>query len=65
MTANVAAGIGGLDVSIGIEILYPENFDVVFNDILFFFKFFFNVKMSTTDLITLGTVISIGVYGGS
>lgn len=64
MTADVAAGTGGLDASIGFETLHPENFGVAFNDTLFFFKFFFNAKVSTADLIALGAAMSIGACGG-
>lgn len=47
ITANVAAGTGGLDASIGFETFQPENVGVAFNDSLFFFSFFVNAKLSS------------------
>ena len=64
MTADVAAGTGGLDASIGFETLRPENTGAAFNDTLFFFQFFFNAKLSMADLIAAGVAISIGACGG-
>ncbi len=64
MTADVAAGTGGLDASIGYETLRPENFGVAFNDSLFFFSFFMSAKVSMADLVALGAAISVGACGG-
>jgi hypothetical protein len=47
VTADVAAGTGGLDASIGFETLRPENVGVAFNDSLFYFGFFMNDKASS------------------
>lgn len=64
MTADVAAGTGGLDASIGFETLRPDNFGAAFNDSLFFFSFFVNDKVSMADLVALGAAISVGACGG-
>jgi Peroxidase len=64
VTADVAAGTGGLDASIGFETLRPENVGVAFNDSLFFFTFFINAKVSMADLIALGVAMAIGACGG-
>ena len=64
MTANVAAGTGGIDASIGFETFRAENVGVAINDTLFFFTFFFNAKLSMADLIAAGAAISIGACGG-
>jgi catalase (peroxidase I) len=64
VTADVAAGTGGLDASIGFETLRPENIGVAFNDSLFFFSFFTNAKVSMADLVALGAAISVGACGG-
>jgi hypothetical protein len=64
VTADVAAGTGGLDASIGFETLRPENIGVAFNDSLFFFSFFMNAKVSMADLVALGAATSVGACGG-
>lgn len=64
MTADVAAGTGGLDASIGFETLRPENVGVSFNDSLFYFSFFINAKVSMADLVALGVAMAIGACGG-
>ncbi|MCJ1356571.1 MAG: hypothetical protein MMC33_006566 [Icmadophila ericetorum] len=64
VTANVAAGTGGIDASIGFETLRPENVGVAFNDTLFYFTFFFNAKVSMADQIALGPALAIGACGG-
>ena len=64
MTADVAAGTGGIDASIGFETLRPENVGVAFNDTLFFFSFFINAKVSTADLIAIGAAMATGACGG-
>ena len=47
MTADVAAGTGGIDASIGFETDRPENVGVAFNDSLFVFSFFISAKASS------------------
>ncbi|MCJ1279796.1 hypothetical protein MMC21_007620 [Puttea exsequens] len=64
VTADVAAGTGGLDASIGFETLRPENIGVSFNDSLFFFSFFISAKVSMADLLALGVTMAIGACGG-
>ncbi|MCJ1429220.1 hypothetical protein MMC29_007133 [Sticta canariensis] len=63
-TANVAAGTGGLDGSVGYETDRPENTGPGILDSLFFFSFFVNAKATMADLIALGAVISIKSCGG-
>ncbi|MCJ1271596.1 hypothetical protein MMC22_011498 [Lobaria immixta] len=63
-TANVAAGTGGVDASVGFETARPENTGPGIPDSLFFFSFFVNAKTSMADLIALGAVISIKSCGG-
>ena len=48
MTADVAAGTGGIDASIGFETHRPENIGPAFNDSLFVFAVFFSAKVSST-----------------
>ena len=64
MTADVKAGTGGIDASIGFETFRPENVGVAFNDSMGFFSIFMNAKTSVADLIALGTAMSIGACGG-
>lgn len=47
MTADVAAGTGGIDASIGFETHRPENVGPAFNDSLFVFTFFISAKASS------------------
>lgn len=63
-TADVAAGTGGIDASVGFETHRPENVGVAFNDSLFVFSFSFNAKASMADLIALGAALAIGTCGG-
>lgn len=65
MTADVAAGTGGLDASIGFESFRPENVGIAINDSLAFFTFFMNDKVSMADLIALGIAASVGTCGGA
>ena len=64
MTADVAAGTGGIDASIGYETLRQENTGGAFDDSLFWFSFFTNAKVSMADLVALGAAISVGACGG-
>ncbi|KAJ3970788.1 heme peroxidase [Lentinula raphanica] len=59
-TADVAAGTGGLDASIGWETEREENDGSAFNDTLSFFAPFVNRHVSMADMIALGVVTSIG-----
>lgn len=47
MTADVAAGTGGIDASIGFETHRPENVGAAFNDSLFVFAFSISAKASS------------------
>ena len=49
VTANVAAGKGGIDASIGFETHHPENVGPAFNDSLFVFSVFISAKVSSTS----------------
>lgn len=64
MTADVAAGTGGLDASIGFETLRPENIGNTFNDSLYYFSFFISAKVSMADLMALGVAMAVGACGG-
>ncbi|CAF9932560.1 hypothetical protein IMSHALPRED_008917 [Imshaugia aleurites] len=64
VTADVAAGTGGIDASIGFETHRPENVGAAFNDSLFVFAFSISAKASMADLIALGTAMAIGTCGG-
>ena len=64
MTADVAAGTGGLDASIGFETSRPENVGIFINDTLSFFAFFVNAKVSMADMIALGVATAVGGCGG-
>ncbi|KAG7091589.1 hypothetical protein E1B28_010610 [Marasmius oreades] len=59
-TANVPAGAGGIDASIGFETLRPENSGSAMNDSLSFFAPFVNAHVSMADLIALSVSLSIG-----
>ncbi|KAJ3774694.1 heme peroxidase [Lentinula raphanica] len=59
-TADVAAGTGGLDASIGWETEREENDGSAFNDTLSFFAPFVNRHVSMADMIALGVITSIG-----
>ncbi|KAJ7715824.1 heme peroxidase [Mycena metata] len=66
-TADVKAGTGGVDASIGFETLRPENSGAAMNDSLGFFAPFVNAHASTTssmitvaDMIALSIIMSVG-----
>ncbi|KAJ6592528.1 heme peroxidase [Mycena capillaripes] len=59
-TADVEAGTGGIDASIGFETLRPENSGSAMNDSLGFFAPFVNAHVSTADMIALSVVMSVG-----
>ena len=50
VTANVAAGTGGIDASIGFETLREENSGTAFNDSFSFFRRFVNPVISSKFL---------------
>ena len=59
-TADVDAGTGGIDASIGFERSRPENVGFrAFTDALVFFTDFMSVRSSMADLIALGAVMSV------
>ncbi|KAJ7290599.1 heme peroxidase [Mycena rebaudengoi] len=59
-TADVKAGTGGIDASIGFETLRPENSGSAMNDSLGFFAPFVNAHVSMADMIALSVVMSVG-----
>ncbi|KAF7348797.1 Peroxidase [Mycena venus] len=59
-TADVEAGTGGIDASIGFETLRPENSGAAMNDSLGFFAPFVNAHVSMADMIALSVVMSVG-----
>ncbi|KAJ7726756.1 heme peroxidase [Mycena metata] len=59
-TADVKAGTGGIDASIGFETLRPENSGAAMNDSLAFFAPFVNAHASMADMIALSIVMSVG-----
>ncbi|KAJ7155090.1 heme peroxidase [Mycena filopes] len=59
-TADVQAGTGGLDASIGFETLRPENSGAAMNDSLGFFAPFVNAHVSMADAIALSVAMSVG-----
>jgi catalase (peroxidase I) len=63
ITANVSAGTGGLDASIGFETRRAENKGSAFNDSFTFWRPFVNDAVSMADLLALGTVMSNNVCG--
>ena len=66
--ADVRAGMGGLDASIGFEMdtsIYIENTGVVFNNTMTYFSSYFNSRATMLDLIALGVYISVRACGGS
>ncbi|KAE9370808.1 heme peroxidase [Stipitochalara longipes BDJ] len=65
VTADVAAGTGGLDASIGFETLREENSGTAFNDSFSFFRRYVSPVVSTADILALSVVMSVGNCGGS
>ncbi|RDW64135.1 peroxidase-5 [Coleophoma crateriformis] len=64
VTADVSAGTGGMDASIGFETLREEDSGSAFNDSLAFFRPYVNKEVSMADLIALSVSLSIGNCGG-
>ncbi|KAJ7477946.1 heme peroxidase [Mycena galericulata] len=60
VTADVQAGTGGIDASIGFETLRPENSGAAMNDSLAFFAPFVNAEVSMADIIALSVVMVVG-----
>jgi Peroxidase len=58
-TANVEAGTGGIDASIGFETDRPENVGSAFNGSLSFFLVFQSVRSSMSDLIAMGALTAV------
>ncbi|KAI0880494.1 heme peroxidase [Annulohypoxylon maeteangense] len=63
-TADIAAGTGGLDASIGFETGREENSGSAFNDSFTFWKPFVNEFVPMADLLAIGTVMSVHLCGG-
>ncbi|KAI0095735.1 heme peroxidase [Hypoxylon sp. NC0597] len=59
-TADVGAGIGGIDASIGFETDRPENKGKAFNESVGFFTAFQSARSSMADVIALGALFSVG-----
>ncbi|KAK3673640.1 hypothetical protein LTR78_006545 [Recurvomyces mirabilis] len=64
ITANVTAGTGGVDASIGFETARGEKSGSAFNDSFTFWRPFVNDAVSMADLVALGTVMSDNLCGG-
>ncbi|KAF2109397.1 heme peroxidase [Lophiotrema nucula] len=64
ITANVSAGTGGVDASIGFETARGENSGSAFNDSFTFWRPFVNEFVPMADLVALGTVMSNNLCGG-
>lgn len=63
-TADIAAGTGGLDASIGFETEREENSGTAFNDSFIFWQPFVNEFIPMADLLAVGTVMSVHICGG-
>lgn len=64
VTADVVAGTGGIDASIGFETLRAENSGSAMNDSLGFFRPYVSSKIGTADFIALSVVMGVGNCGG-
>ncbi|KAK7970159.1 hypothetical protein PG988_009232 [Apiospora saccharicola] len=68
VTADTTVGAGtvtgGIDASIGFETARAENKGSAFNDSFTFWRPFVNEYISMSDLIALGTVMSVHLCGG-
>ncbi|RYC61051.1 hypothetical protein CHU98_g5166 [Xylaria longipes] len=64
VTADVSAGTGGVDASIGFETFRDENKGSAFNDSFTFWRPFVNEFVPMADLVALGTVMSVNLCGG-
>lgn len=65
VTYNIYTESGGVDASIGFETTRGENVGTAFNDALINFSYFFNAKVSMSDLIALSVVVTAGHCGGT
>ncbi|KAI0377202.1 heme peroxidase [Hypomontagnella monticulosa] len=63
-TADIAAGTGGIDASIGFETFREENKGSAFNDSFTFWRPFVNEFVPMADLVAVGTVMSVHLCGG-
>ncbi|KAF2728138.1 heme peroxidase [Polyplosphaeria fusca] len=63
ITANVSAGTGGIDASIGFETSREENKGSAFNDSFAFWAPYVNEYVPMADLVALGTVMSNNLCG--
>ncbi|KAH6660203.1 heme peroxidase [Truncatella angustata] len=64
ITGNTTAGTGGIDASIGFETFREENKGSAFNDSFTFWRPFVNEFVPMSDLVALGTVMSVNLCGG-
>ncbi|KAH8900679.1 heme peroxidase [Thozetella sp. PMI_491] len=64
VTADIAAGTGGLDASIGFESDRAENSGLFVNDTLQFMSPTVNAYLSMSDNIALGLIVSVATCGG-
>lgn len=62
--ANVTAGTGGVDASIGFELDRDENPGKGFNETLFNLRDFMTARTSMADLIAMGAVFAVGGCSG-
>ncbi|CAJ2506701.1 Uu.00g078870.m01.CDS01 [Anthostomella pinea] len=64
-TADVAAGTGGLDASVGFESNRPENPGLFINQTIGFFNPDVSAYVSMADMLALGVVASVATCGGT
>ncbi|TVY22534.1 WSC domain-containing protein [Lachnellula hyalina] len=65
VTANLAAGTGGVDASLGFESDRPENLGLFVNDTLRFMSPTVSAYTSMSDNIALGLIASLAECGGT
>ncbi|KAL1856962.1 hypothetical protein Daus18300_010522 [Diaporthe australafricana] len=63
ITANISAGTGGLDASIGFEAYRDENVGLAINDTLNFFNPTVTAYLSMADNIALGVIAAVSTCG--
>jgi hypothetical protein len=63
-TADVPAGKGGIDASIGFELDRDENVGKGFNETLFNLREFMTARTSMADLIAMGALFAVGGCSG-
>ncbi|KUJ21869.1 heme peroxidase [Mollisia scopiformis] len=65
VTADVAAGTGGLDASLGFESDRAENHGLFVNDTMEFLAPTMNAYISMADQVSLGVLVSVAECGGN